>query len=113
MEQTYLKWFSLTPAFPTDAHRLAAEAVVDYFASDSRVQAVLLTCSCARGMASPDSCVDIAVLVPPEALASFNEGEQHERAASFLASDPACMDLASSTSVRHRPGFLLWRIRAH
>jgi hypothetical protein len=47
-------------------------------------------------MASPDSCVDIAVLVPPEALASFNEGEQHERAASFLASDPACMDLASS-----------------
>lgn len=36
----------------------------------AEIDAVLLVSSCARGKASPDSCLDIAVLVRPEALAT-------------------------------------------
>lgn len=50
-------------AFPTTAHEKAAEAIVEYFEHRGYVDAVLLTNSCARGNATPDSCLDIALLV--------------------------------------------------
>ena len=93
MVQSYLERFGRQPSFPTEAHRAAAEAVVDHFALDTRVQAILLTCSCARGVASPASCVDITLLVAPADLEAFRI---HERAdiQAFLAKDPACVALA-------------------
>jgi len=57
--------YSPRPAFPTPAHAAAARTIVDYLAADQRVETVLLTNSCARGMAGKDSCLDIAALVRP------------------------------------------------
>jgi predicted nucleotidyltransferase len=51
-------------AYPTPEHRNAALAIVEHFASGP-VEAVLLTNSCARGRATPDSCLDMAVLIRP------------------------------------------------
>ncbi len=51
------------PHFPTPAHRAAAAAAVEHFASHAAVRAVLLVNSCARGTAVPESDVDLAVLV--------------------------------------------------
>lgn len=93
MVQSYLERFGRGPSFPTDAHRAAAEAVVDHFALDPRVQAVLLTCSCARGMAAPTSCVDISLLVAPADLETFRVDQQADMQ-SFLTADPACEALS-------------------
>ncbi|MSV28897.1 MAG: nucleotidyltransferase domain-containing protein [Bryobacterales bacterium] len=51
--------------FPTPMHRRAAEAVVD-FCLVLPVQAVLLVNSCARGTATAESDLDIALLIDPE-----------------------------------------------
>jgi hypothetical protein len=55
--------------YPTPQHERAAEAVVAWFERRRETQAVLLTNSCARGKASPDSCLDMLVLVPTESVA--------------------------------------------
>ncbi len=47
--------------YPSAEHGLAAEAVVDFF-SGQDIDAVLLTCSCARGKAARGSCLDISIL---------------------------------------------------
>ena len=47
-------------------HEKAAHEVTTFFSKFDEVKAVLLTCSCARGKASKDSCLDIAILLPPE-----------------------------------------------
>ncbi len=71
--------------YPTEAHAAAARAITDHFAAQSAVEAVLLVNSCARGqeqagggvegIATPDSCLDIVVLVPsvasPEAYETW------------------------------------------
>src|SRR5689334_11719825 len=54
----------IAPRYPTPQHEQAAHAVVDLFSSRSEPQAVILTCSCARGKASRDSCLDSAILLP-------------------------------------------------
>ena len=56
----------LRAAYPTPAHERAARAVVALFSELAGSEAVLLTGSCARGKASPDSCLDIVVLASPE-----------------------------------------------
>ncbi|MHB0877810.1 MAG: hypothetical protein ACYC5O_17370 [Anaerolineae bacterium] len=60
----------MTASYPSDQHRRAAEAIAGYFGGVADVEAVLLIASCARGKATPDSCLDIAVLVRPEVLAT-------------------------------------------
>lgn len=52
-------------AYPTMQHARAAEAVTELFAGQPGVEAVLLMGSCARGKASPDSCLDILILSRP------------------------------------------------
>ncbi len=52
-------------AYPTEAHRVAADELTALFAERPETQAVLLVNSCARGKATPDSCLDMLVLVPP------------------------------------------------
>ena len=54
------------PAYPTPTHERSALAIVDFFKRRPETSAVLLTCSCARGKATKNSCLDIAVLVPPD-----------------------------------------------
>jgi hypothetical protein len=51
-----------SPAYPTEAHARAADEIVAFFAADRRTDAVLLTNSCARGKATPDSCLDVQVI---------------------------------------------------
>jgi len=53
------------PAYPSLEHDQAARVVVDFF-SGKPIDAVILTCSCARGKASRDSCLDISILLSPE-----------------------------------------------
>ena len=56
---------SIRPTYPSAEYDQAARAVVDFF-SEKVVDAVILTCSCARGKASRDSCLDISILLPLE-----------------------------------------------
>ena len=52
--------------YPTRSHAETAEAAVGFFSDRPEVDAVILAGSCARGKASPNSCVDLLVLVPPD-----------------------------------------------
>jgi hypothetical protein len=69
---------NVQPSYPTPQHRYAAEAVVEFFARRGESEAILLVNSCARGKATPDSCLDIAVLVRPERLAANQARLEHE-----------------------------------
>jgi predicted nucleotidyltransferase len=57
-----------SPAFPTSEHEKAAQAIVEFFVAGFKIDAVMLTNSCARGKATRDSCLDMNVLVAPEML---------------------------------------------
>ena len=51
--------------FPTSMHSAAANAVLDFFSGDSKIDTVLVVNSCARGVATSDSDLDFAILVKP------------------------------------------------
>jgi predicted nucleotidyltransferase len=53
--------------FPTNVHRAAAETIIARYGRVPGVQAILLVNSCARGMGTPQSDLDMAVLVDPGA----------------------------------------------
>ena len=61
--------------YPTPAHKNASLSVVEYFSREEIVKSVLLTCSCARGRATKDSCLDISILADrsadPEQIADL------------------------------------------
>jgi len=92
---SYLARFHKTPAFPTTRHERACESVIDHLASDRRISALLLTCSCARGQASPQSCVDMTVLVRPEHHRQF-VAETWPLIEQFILEDGACQALQAS-----------------
>ena len=56
--------YHFSPAYPTPQHERSAQAITQFFSRQPGVSAVLLTCSCARGRATQDSCLDIEVLIP-------------------------------------------------
>lgn len=56
------------PAYPTAAHERAAAAITDFFRGRDETDAVLLVNSCARGKATADSCLDMQVITPPDAV---------------------------------------------
>ncbi len=62
--------------YPTPEHRHAAEAIVDFFTVIPEIEVVCLICSCARGKASRDSCLDILVLGRPEPMSAAQEAIQ-------------------------------------
>jgi predicted nucleotidyltransferase len=64
---------TVNPSYPTSQHAAAAQAVADLFSDQPGVEAVLLVNSCARGKASPDSCLDILVLSKPDDFVRQNE----------------------------------------
>lgn len=81
------------PAFPTSEHEAAALSAVGFFRGNPYVSAVLLTCSCARGQASRDSCLDMLTLLAPGTTAEARA--ELERAwEEFAARDPAAAALA-------------------
>ena len=57
--------FSL--AFPTDLHRRSAEVAREFFLNSPIVDTILVTNSCARGQATLESDLDMAVLLTPSA----------------------------------------------
>jgi predicted nucleotidyltransferase len=59
----------LSAQYPTIQHKHAAQAIVDFFSRLPESEAVLLVNSCARGKATPDSCLDVVVMALPEVLA--------------------------------------------
>jgi hypothetical protein len=78
--------------YPTTEHQAAADAAVHFFSGCTGVDAVVLTCSCARGKATRDSCLDLAILVDPQMPPS--QRSDLERAKDvFLAEDPAVQAL--------------------
>jgi predicted nucleotidyltransferase len=60
----------ISATYPTIEHTQASEVVVDFFSVCPDVEAVILIGSCARGKATPDSCLDFLVLVLPEVLST-------------------------------------------
>lgn len=58
----------MQPIYPTHEHQAAADIIVEYFTSRYKIEAVLLVNSCARGKATKDSCLDIAVLAKPDVI---------------------------------------------
>jgi len=56
----------LQATYPTAEHHAAADAIVDFFVSNYKIDAVLLVNSCARGKATHDSCLDIIMLAQPD-----------------------------------------------
>jgi len=60
-------------AYPTSAHERAAREVTSFFASRDETDAVLLVCSCARGKATVDSCLDMQVIAPAGAVTKLDE----------------------------------------
>jgi len=95
MAESYLERFSREPGFPTEVHERAAESLVDYVVGVAGVQAALLTCSCARGVAAPESCVDITLLVDPDDRERFMRHDWPGVLA-HIESDPACVALDKS-----------------
>lgn len=75
-------------SYPTSQHQRAAEVLTQFFRPRAETEAVLLLNSCARGFATPDSCLDIAVLVRPEVLTREQEGLQRNWQ-DFYTSNPA------------------------
>jgi len=73
---------ALTHSYPTAAHERAASAITEFFTSREETDAVLLVNSCARGKATPDSCLDMQVFVPTESVADVEREWQRFSAAS-------------------------------
>ena len=70
----------LEAVYPTPEHQKAADAIVDYFVSNHKIDAVLLVNSCARGQATRDSCLDIITLARPDpARSQIHELEAGQR----------------------------------
>jgi len=57
----------LKAIFPTTLHKDSAELVRDYFLTIPKVDTVLVVNSCARGKAVPESDLDFAILIKPDA----------------------------------------------
>jgi predicted nucleotidyltransferase len=58
----------ISEAYPTVEHANAAKDIVELFSRNYRIDAILLTNSCARGRATRDSCLDMVVLVNNSSL---------------------------------------------
>ena len=59
--------------YPTPQHEYAAAEITSFFREQADTQAVLLTNSCARGKATPDSCLDMQVLTQTERVAGLDQ----------------------------------------
>ena len=74
--------------FPTPLHEQAAETACQFFQPQPAVDTVLVVNSCARGQATPESDLDMAVLVRPETA-----GEEVARLEALWQDELATHDL--------------------
>ena len=79
--------------YPTPEHQRAAEAIVKFFTAIPDIETVCLTCSCARGKASRDSCLDMLVLGRPEVM-STAQADIQEAWDEFYTTTPVFQKLA-------------------
>jgi hypothetical protein len=77
-----------TAHYPTPQHERAAAEITFFFTEQPDTQAVLLTNSCARGEATPDSCLDMQVLTQTARVGGLDQAWQR-----FAASSPAIAEL--------------------
>jgi hypothetical protein len=74
-------------AYPTPIHQQAAESIVEFFSARGQVNAVVLVNSCARGTATPESDLDMAILVNA-ALDNSQRGLLERQWLDYYASHP-------------------------
>ena len=86
--------------FPTTQHAQAAEDIAAFFAGQAGIDAILLMGSCARGKASPDSCLDILILSRPTFLAE-NRAQLEQSWQSYYESSPICQTLLKTGAYTH------------
>lgn len=89
-----------TPVFPTPAHARVAQAIADAFEADPGVDTILITNSCARGRATPQSDLDLALLVPEGATTDAVRALE-ARWAAFMDQDEAVQDYLRSGRFAH------------
>jgi len=83
------------PAYPGVYHQKAAEKFAAFFRNRPGVEAILLVNSCARAKASPDSCLDLAVILTPQAFKQSRAIFENDWEA-FHQSEPAFAELEKS-----------------
>ena len=86
--------------YPTPEHQGAAEAIVEFFTTIPEIEAVCLICSCARGKASRDSCLDILALGKPETM-STAQADIQKVWDEFYTTDPVFQKLAAVGKYAH------------
>lgn len=91
-------------AYPTPEHERASRAAASYFAGHPGVDAVLLVGSCARGKASPDSCLDLSLRGRPRGwqVLQRRSGSPTTTRASGAAASRTPGAIASTTSTTSR-----------
>jgi predicted nucleotidyltransferase len=91
---------ALSPTFPTPLHAQVAESVLSFLSPHGQVDTVLVVNSCARGWATAESDLDLAVLVRPAATA---EDVQRLEAdwQDFLANRPLVKKFKRSSRFAH------------
>lgn len=83
--------------YPTVQHRLATEAAVEFFSAQEGVEAILLICSLARGTATPQSDLDLGILVRP----GMEWQAMRECWDAFYQRNPVFADLLRISSLMH------------
>ncbi len=78
------------PVFPTEAHARVAAAIAETFGPDPAVDTILITNSCARGRATPESDLDLVLLVK-DGLPADTVRALEARWAGFMAQDAAVL----------------------
>ena len=86
--------------YPTPEHQRAAEAIVEFFTTIPEIETICLICSCARGTASRDSCLDILVLGRPEVMSTAQAGI-HEAWDEFYTTAPVFQKLTAVGKYAH------------
>ena len=86
--------------YPTIVHARAAEVITAFFTGWDEAKAVLLINSCARGKASADSCLDMAILVSQQDKLN-NLDQLTERWKEYRDSEPVIEELRAAGKYSH------------
>ena len=86
--------------FPATLHRQVAELAGEFFANRASVDTVLVVNSCARGRATPESDLDMAVLVQPT-LAAEDVRASEEEWRRFVAAQPTIAEFKQAGAFAH------------
>jgi len=82
--------------FPTELHRTATNASKDFFLNQQHIDTILLVNSLARGKATPESDIDMAILVPVTTTIAERE-RLYSIWKEFLNSDPGLKQFRRSS----------------